>query len=103
MSVPQTFSLQANSQPRLVLGVPTLRHSTDFDASAEEAEVEILQIVNCPFSEDLRDFQFPSLGSEKWKPSTEEDQVVDALIDGFDLAAGLIGDVLFVYYRGVLI
>lgn len=81
------YVYQANSQPRLVLGVPTLRHSTDFDASAEEAEVEILQIVNCPFSEDLRDFQFPSLGSEKWKPSTEEDQVVDALIDGFDLAA----------------
>ena len=83
------ISSQANSQPRLVLGVPTVRHSTDFDGSAEESEVEILQIVNCPFAEDLRDFQFPSLETEKWKPKAEEDQVVDALLDEFDLGSGL--------------
>lgn len=81
------YVYQANSQPRLVLGVPTVRHSTDFDASAEESEVEILQIVNCPFAEDLRDFQFPSLETEKWKPKAEEDQVVDALLDEFDLGS----------------
>ena len=73
-----------------MLGVPTIRHSTEFDASAEETEVEILQIVNCPFAEDLRDFQFPSLEADRWKSTDEEEQVVDALLDQFDLGAGVV-------------
>ena len=65
---------------------------SEFDAAiddeSEDGELELLQIVTCPFAEDLRDFQFPSL--ERWRPKEEkeektEEEIVDSLIDGFDL------------------
>ena len=69
-----------------MLAVPLTRHASDIDPSAAETDVvEMLQIVTCPFAEDLRDFQFPSLEGEKWKSTDEQDRVVDDLIDGFDL------------------
>jgi len=78
------YVFNARSKPRLVLAVPSLRCASEFGAD-EPAQLELLHFVQCPFAEDLRDFQFPSLNQDRWQPSEEEEAAVDELLEAYDL------------------